>query len=177
MNRENKNILFATDMSNDCYDSYAYALKLAAACNGKLTLLHVFVSHSVSLEKRIKNLFGETRYEEIMREHEQDARAILIGKRKETNVIKTALSKLAEGFSGLRADNAIPEDKILIKKGDIVEEIITTANEEACDLIILSAHASSPQESYLSKTIQDVIRLSKVPVIIVPPVGAGIVQM
>ena len=177
MKRENKSILFATDMSNDCRDAYSYALRLAAACAGKITLLHVFESHPVSLETRIKNLFGEERYEEIMQEHEQDARSVLIGKRKESDVVKTALSKLADDFSGMRSDFAIEEDKILVKKGDIVEEIISTAKEECCDLIILSAHASSPEASYVSKTIQNVLRLSKVPVIVVPPEGPGIVQM
>jgi nucleotide-binding universal stress UspA family protein len=55
-----------------------------------------------------------------------------------------------------------------VKRGDVVEEIIATANEEENDLIILTAHASAPEESYVSKTIRDIIRLSRVPVTIVP---------
>ena len=177
MNTENKNILFATDMSNDCRDAYAYALNLATACNGKITLLHVIESQPTSLENRIKNLFGEDRYEEIMQEHENDARSVLIGKRRESDLVKTALSKLTEDFSGMRPEGSVQEDKILVKKGDVVEEIISTANEEGSDLIILSSHAGAPNESFVSKKMQDVIRLSKVPVTVVPPEGIGIVQM
>ena len=175
MNRENKNILFATDLSNDCRDAYSYALNLANTYQGKITLLHVIAAQPVSLEKRIKNLFGEARYEEIMREHEQDARSILIGKRKESDLVKAALNKLADDFSALRLEGSVEEDKILVKKGDVVEEIINAAQEQENDLIILSSHASSPQESYVSKTIQGVIRRSKLPVIVVPP--SGIVQL
>jgi nucleotide-binding universal stress UspA family protein len=177
MTTENKNILFATDMSNDCRDAYAYALNLATKCDGRITLLHVIESQPTSLENRIKNLFGEDRYEEIMREHESDARSILIGKRKESDLVKTALSKLTDDFSGRRPEGSLQEDKILVKKGDVVEEIITTANEEECDLIILSSHASSPNESFVSKKMQDVIRLSKAPVTVVPPSGIGIVEL
>lgn len=175
MNSENKNILFVTDMSNDCRDAYEYALKLASACQGKITLLHVIAAHPVSLDKRIKKLFGEDRYEEIMKEHEQEARSVLIGKRKESDMAKAALHRLAEDFSGKRPTDSVQEDKIIVKKGDVTEEIISTANEEKSDLIILTAHASAPEESYISKTIRDIIRLSRVPVTIVP--AAGIVEM
>ncbi|BBO87935.1 universal stress protein [Desulfosarcina ovata] len=175
MNWKNKNILFATDLSNDCRDAYSYALNIATACQGRITLLHVIVAQPVSLEKRIKNLFGDERYEEIMREHEEDARLILIGKRKESDLVKAALNKLMEDFSGVRPESLLQEDKILVKKGDVVEEIITTAHEQECDLIVLSAHASAPEESHVSKAIQTIIRLSKIPVTIVPP--SGIVQL
>jgi len=177
MNTENKNILFATDMSNDCRDAYAYALNLATKCDGKITLLHVIESQPTSLENRIKNLFGEDRYEEIMREHESDARSVLIGKRRESDLVKTALSKLTDDFSGRRPEGSVQEDNILVKKGDVVEEIISTANEQESDLIILSSHIGAPNESFVSKKIQDVVRLSKVPVTIVPPSGSGIVQL
>ena len=177
MTTENRNILFATDMSTDCQDAYAYALNLANACDGRITLLHVIASQPVSMENRIKKLFGEERYEEIMREHESDARSILIGKRRDSDLVKKALSKLTEEFSGRRSEGLVQEDKILVKKGDVVEEIITTAKEEKSDLIILSSHASSPEASFVSKKMQDVIRHSKIPVTIVPPQGTGIVQL
>ena len=151
MTTENKNILFATDMSNDCQDAYGYALKLATACDGRITLLHVIASQPVSMENRIKKLFGEERYEEIMREHESDARSVLIGKRRDSDLVKKALSKLTEEYSARRPEGSVQEDKILVKKGDIVEEIISTANEEQSDLIILSSHVSSPGQSFVSK--------------------------
>jgi nucleotide-binding universal stress UspA family protein len=177
MKRENKNILLATDLSNDCRDAYAYAINMASAHSSKISLLHVISSHAVSLENRIKNLFGEERYMEIIEEHENDARSILIGKRKESDLAKAALNKLSYDFSDKRKSSSVAEDKILVKKGDVVEEIISTANEEHIDLLILSSHASSPEESYVSKNIQGVLRLSRVPVIIVPPAGIGIMQL
>lgn len=175
MNWKNKNILFATDMSDDCREAYTYALNVATAFQGNITLLHVIVSQPVSLEKRIKRLFGEERYEEIMREHEQTAETTLTGKRKRIDLYKIALSKLADDCSSIRADGQLPEDKILIKNGDVVEEIITEAKEGKSDLILLSSHASAPEEAYVSKKIQDIMRLSRIPVMIIPP--SGLVQL
>jgi len=175
MNWKNKNILFATDMSDDCREAYSYALSLAAAFQGKMTLLHVIESHPVSLEKRIKKLFGDERYEEIMQEHEQRAQTTLTGKRKRADLYKIALSKLSDECRSIRADGQLPDDEILIKHGDVVEEIMSTAKEKKSDIILLTAHASSPDEAFISKNMQEIMKLSRIPVMVVP--ASGIVQM
>lgn len=170
MNSQEKYILFATDMSKDCRDAYTYALDLAALHQAQLILLHVIEPHPIDMEKRIKDLFGEERYEEILRAQESKAKSTLIGKRKESDLIRAALHTITQDASDPRADNPVEDDRIILKKGDVVEEIIATATEEKCELILLSAHADSHQETLVSKTIQDVLRLSKVPVITVPPI-------
>ena len=169
MPTQEKKVLFATDMSRDCRDAYAYALDLSTRHQARLVLLHIIEQQPIDMNKKIKDLFGEERYEEILRENESKAKSTLIGKRKESDLINAALRAITQDASGDRAENPVADDKIVIKKGDVVEEIIATAMEEACELIMLSAHAESPQEAIVSKTIQDVLRRSKVPVIIVPP--------
>ena len=86
MIKDTKKILFATDLSVECRNSYIYAVHLAMARQGSISLLHVIEGPSITLEVRVRNLFGENRYEEIMRKHEDDARSILIGKRKEGEI-------------------------------------------------------------------------------------------
>lgn len=169
MNSQEKKILFATDMSKNCRDAYTYALDLAALHQAQLILLHVIEPQPVDMEKRIKDLFGEERYEEIMRVQESKAKSTLIGKRKENDMIKAALRMITEDTSDIHIGNTVEDDRIVLKKGDVVDEIIATAMEEKCELILLSFHANSPQEAFVSKTIQDVLRLSKIPVITVPP--------
>lgn len=175
MNWKNKNILFATDLSEDCREAYAYALGIATAFQSKMTLLHVIVAQPVSLEKRIKNLFGEERYEEIMREHEQTAETTLTGKRKRADLYKIALSKLADDCRGIRVDGQLPDDDILVSHGDVVEEIMITARDKKSDIIILTAHASAPEKSYISKKMLEIMKISRIPVLLVPP--SGLVQM
>lgn len=169
MNKQKKNVLFATDLSRDCRDAYNYASDLSVRHKSRLILLHIIESKPVDMNKKIRDLFGEERYEEMMRENESKAKSKLIGKRKESDLINVALRTITEDALDSSAENPVEDDKIVIKKGDIVEEIIATAMEEECELIILSSHADSPQEAIVSKTIHDVLRHSKVPVIIIPP--------
>jgi nucleotide-binding universal stress UspA family protein len=171
MIRDTKKILFATDLSTECRDSYNYAVNLAMICQGSITLLHVIETPPISLEMRVRNLFGEDRYEQIMREHENDTRSILIGKRKETEILQSALTKFCEDAMSSSPGCFLQPDEIIVKKGEVVNEIILTAEEKESDLIILSAHDSGLAGAYVSKIIQDVLRRSRVPVTIVPPRG------
>jgi nucleotide-binding universal stress UspA family protein len=169
MMKDTKKILFATDLSVECQNSYIYAVNLAMARQGSISLLHVIETPSISLETRVKNLFGEKRYEEIMRAHEEGARSILIGKRKEGGILQSALSKFCEETMSSHPGCFLKPDEIIVKKGEVAKEIISTAEEKESDMILLSSHEG--WTTSVSKVIRDVLLLSKVPVIVVPPTG------
>lgn len=180
MYEENKKILLATDMSEDCRNAYNYAVNLATRCKGQITLLHVIDPKPIStlLEMRINSLLGEGSYQEIMQSYENDARSVLISKRKEIDIIRDALSKFRSALSRFSDDVVpaptddyfLPEDLILVKKGDVVDEIIATVEENQNDLIILSSHSGSQNETSISKTVQAVLQRSPIPVTVVPPI-------
>ena len=172
-------LLLATDLSEDCRNAYTYAVNLAAACNGRITLLHVIDPKPISLllETRINNLLGQGTYQEIMQNWENDARSVLIGKRKEIDIIRealikfrAALSKFADGLENPNVATPLPDDEILVKKGEIVEQIIAAAVEDETDQIILAAHSRSSDEAFVSNTIQGILHLARIPVTVVPPV-------
>lgn len=172
-------ILLATDLSEDCRNAYTYAVNLATACHGRITLLHVIDSKPIStlLEKRINGLLGEGTFHEIVQSWENDARSVLIGKRKEIDIIRealakfrAALSKFSDAIENSCTDTPLSDDEIIVRKGDVVEEIVNAAEEGKSDSIILAAHSHSSEDAFLSTTIQDVLRLSRVPVTIIPPV-------
>ncbi|WP_419657813.1 universal stress protein [Desulfosarcina variabilis str. Montpellier] len=163
-----KKILFATDLSKECQQSYIMAVHLAMALNGSITLLHVIEDLPISLEDRVKKLFGEHRFDEIMEEHENDARNILIAKRKDSKIILTALSKFCEESKENNPEFLEP-DEILVKKGKVVDEILSTAHEIECDMIILSPHESSLPGTLISQTIKEVVKASTIPTFIIPP--------
>jgi nucleotide-binding universal stress UspA family protein len=164
-----KKILFTTDMSKECRNSYFYAVNLAVACQGTITLLNVIQSPPINLEMQVKNLLGETSYDEIMREYEKDARSVLIGKRSERKIIESALSKFCENMMSGNPGCYLQPDEILVRKGEVAKEILLTAKEKESDLIILSSHKSILSGASVSKIIKGVLKLSSVPVIVVPP--------
>lgn len=165
-----KKILFATDLSKECRDAYDYAVSLALSCQGSITLLHVIESPTENTEDQLRNLLGEDIYGQIMAEREKSTRTILIGKRKESEIIESALFKFCEESTGKHAGCYLKPDEILIKHGDPVKEILATAAEKEIDLIMLSSHKTMlSKASSVSRIPKGILRLSKVPVLIVPP--------
>jgi nucleotide-binding universal stress UspA family protein len=173
MPKDIKKILFATDLSKECQNAYDYAVSLAMSCQGSITLLHVIERPPITMETQVKNLLGEERYELIMREHEKDTRSILIGKRKESDIIQSALFKFCEDTRDSHPGCYLQPDEILITHGDVVAEILSTAKSKGMSLIILSAHqrTAGGGDSPVSTVIKSMLRLSDVPVLIIPPTG------
>lgn len=165
-----KKILFATDLSKECQGAYDYAVTLAFSCQGGITLLHVIESPAENIEDQLKNLFGDERYKQIMTKHEQSTRSILIGKRKEADIIESALFRFCEDRKDSHPGCYLQPDEIVIKHGNIVKEILSTAAEKEMDLIILSSHKTIlTGVSSVSRVPKNILRLSKIPVMIVPP--------
>lgn len=172
MLKDIKKILFATDLSKECQNAYDCAVSLAMSCQAAITLIHVIERPPITMETQVKNLLGEERYQHIMQEHEKDTRSILIGKRKESDIIQSALFKFCEDTKDSHPGCYLQPDEILITHGDVVQEILSTAKSKESNLIILSAHRRSAQaDAPVSSVIKSMLRLSEVPVLIIPPTG------
>jgi nucleotide-binding universal stress UspA family protein len=170
MLKDIKRILFATDLSKECQNAYDYAVSLAMSCQGSITLIHVIEKPPITMETQVRNLLGEERYEHIMREHEKDTRSILIGKRKESDIIQSALFKFCEDTKDSHPGCYLQPDEILITHGDVVSEILSTARSRDCNLIILGGHQpKAVEDSSVSSVIKSMLRLSEIPVLVIPP--------
>lgn len=164
-----KKLLFATDMSKECQSAYDFAVKLAMSCHGSITLLHVIEPPPITIETQVKNLLGEDRYQQILKAREKDARSVLIGKRKESEVILSALHKFWKDAGDDKTDCFLPPDEILVKNGDVIDEIVSTAEDKQCDIIILSAHKNLFSRASVSHVIQDILKRSSIPAMLIPP--------
>ena len=80
---EIKKILFTTDLSKNAKDAFSYALALASRHCADVILLHVLEDYSSSPRSiHLKSFLGEKRWEELKKSHENEARQILIGKKR-----------------------------------------------------------------------------------------------
>ena len=158
---EIKKILYATDLSESARYAFAYAVSLADHYCASITLLHVLPDTPGFVE----NLIGTEKYEEIKRQHYDDAREALIGKRREHVIIKEVLDKLC---AEVRADKNLPDvetDEILISEGSPAEEILRAAEERDCDLIVIGTHGFGGfAEAMIGGTARQVLRHSSKPV-------------
>ncbi len=80
---EIKNILYATDLSENARYAFAYALSLAKLYGARITFLHVLPEVSEFLDSHIIGYISADRWDEIKAQHFSEAREAIIGKKRD----------------------------------------------------------------------------------------------
>jgi nucleotide-binding universal stress UspA family protein len=162
-----KNILFTTDLSPSSRQAFGYAVSIAHRFGAKLNLLYVMKEVSPSADVHLKNFVGEDRWQEIKGSQEEEARRVLIGKKREGAVIREALNEFCEQCQ-TESDVDIKVDQINVVRGYVVDEIMTEAERIGCDLIVMGYHVRGKlEEAVLGSTTRKVLRRSRIPVMMV----------
>lgn len=168
MNGNFNNILFATDLSINCRHAFTYAANLASRYRGRITLLHVMESVPESMDSRLKTLLGKDQWEMLKSKHEHQARTSLIGKKSTLATIHQALDSFSDPAQNDDGQYAV--ENILIKEGRVVKNILETALEEACDLILIGSNKTMFTEANsLGRRTKSLLKQSRIPVMIIPP--------
>lgn len=163
-----KTILYATDLSENARYAFDYALSLADLYKAKLILLHVLPETPDLVDKGVVGYIGEKQWEAIKQRHFQDAKAALIGKRKDHMVVSEIIDQFRNDAKADLGGHSIPSDEVLVKKGNPVEIILETADENNCDLIVMGTHGQgSLADAMLGSTARRVVRRSQKPVLVV----------
>ena len=163
-----ENILYATDLSENARYAFAYAMSLADRYKAKMTLLHVLPETHDLLDKSVIGYISEDQWEAIKESHYQDAKEALIGKRRDRAVIGEILDQFSEKAKADFGDHAILSDEIIVKRGNPVELILETADENSCDLIVMGTHGQgSLVDAMMGSTARRVVRRSQKPVLVV----------
>jgi nucleotide-binding universal stress UspA family protein len=165
---EIKKILFTTDLSKQARYAFDYALSLANQYGASLTILYVIEDHSPSQSTYLQAFIGEERWEELRQSHEQEARQILIGKKREGAMIREALGEM---FTETRKEFKAPgvkAEEIVVTQGDTVDCILQEAEGRGSDLIVMGYHPRGRLEAAIIGSVsRRILRRSKVPVLLV----------
>ncbi|MBW1674535.1 MAG: universal stress protein, partial [Deltaproteobacteria bacterium] len=132
-------ILFATDLSKNARYAFNYAVSVASHYNVGLVLLHVM--EDTPHGKNIVSHVGEDLWLEVNKRNEQDARNILIGKKKDSVILKEALDKLCEKAKGRLPESDFIIEVSIIRSENAAEGIIRQTEESGCDIIIMGYHS------------------------------------
>ncbi len=163
-----KKILYATDLSENARYAFAYAVSLANLYKASVTMVHVLPEVPALLDQSVIGYISEERWQAIKSEQMDEAKEALIGKRRDHLAIKEALHQFSEDVKQQQAGDGFTTDDIIVQRGNPVEEIIKSAQEIKCDLIVMGTHGQSTLEDVmLGSTARRVIRRSKVPVLVV----------
>lgn len=165
---EIKRILYATDLSENARYAFAYAVSLANLYGASITLLHVLEEITESLDSSVLGYISAERWEEIKKQHYQEAKETLTGKKRDHVPIREVLSQFCEDAKSCHEDYDFVADEILVTRGHPVKEIIEQAEERNCDLIVMGTQGHGfLEDALLGSIARRVIRRSKKPVLVV----------
>ena len=165
---EIKKILFTTDLSKESRQALDYAISLATQYGASINILYVMEESQWSTGDLIKNVLGEERWRQLQENQEQEAKQILIGKKKEGALIREALSEFCAEAQKDHKECEFIMDEIVVARGVVVDEIIHDSQHRNCDLIVMGYHVRGPLgEALLGSTTRRVLRRSKIPVLLV----------
>jgi nucleotide-binding universal stress UspA family protein len=168
-----RSILFATNLTEECFAALQAAVAMATQNRATLILLYVIVADTPEyIENELEGVIGKKRWKEIKKEHEKDVEQTLTGKMSSGGLGKKAMQKYCKD-AGIDVNSCTFNWRHLILADKIRSEtILSQAEEQNCDLIIMGAGKAFLGGNAVGSTIKTVLRKTKRPVLIVPSVSA-----
>lgn len=155
---EIKNILYATDLSENAKYAYQYAAGLAQQYNAQITILHVIEKINTNTFLQIQGYVGEEKWSELQENKQSD----LVAK------IKGRLGSFCDEISAEMDACTFQVDKIIVKEGVPAEEILFQSEINNADVIVMGTHGYGLfKDAMLGGNARRVIRRSPVPVFVV----------
>jgi nucleotide-binding universal stress UspA family protein len=168
MAKQIQTILFTSNLTETSRIAYKQAAMLAAQLDAKIVLLHVIEMVPESYESRLKSLFGEKRWDEILLQHKEEAQHALIGKISERQMARTALSQFRQNSDAEDGRGSAAQDQIIVIEGDITATILDQAGEHHCDLIVMGASKGLISGTSVGHVIKSVLKKAAIPTLVIP---------
>lgn len=163
-------VLLATNLQEYNKVAFDVAISLATHYDAKLILLHVMEKLPEYVETRLKGLLDEDQIQKIRDAEEKEARSKLIGKNVSSQVIQAALADYCKNRGIDESTKGGPVREVVIREGEVVEEILSASEEYDCGMVVMAAHEGLFAKSAVSKIIRRILKRSTVPVLTVPHV-------
>lgn len=153
-----KNILYATDLSENARYAYQYAASLGQQYGARITILHVIEKLSAETFLQIQGYVGEEKWKKLHEERQADF----------ISTIKGRLSNFCDDISSEVDACTFQVDKIIVKEGIAADEILHQAELNDADLIVMGTRGFGMfKEALMGGTARRVVRRSAIPVMVV----------
>ena len=155
---EIKKILYTTDLSENARYAFGYAASLANRYDAGVTIFHVLEDISPTTDSLVINIIGEDKWKELRGRNEKE-------------VIETIQARLAKFCEDVQADlPACPfiTDKIKVKIGNPVDEILLEVENNSYDMVVMGAHGQGVlADTLMGSVSRRVVRRCKTPVLVI----------
>jgi nucleotide-binding universal stress UspA family protein len=155
---EIKNILYATDLSENARYALKYASTIANRFGATITVLHILEELSPSSLGLVSEIVGKERWADLK-------------KRNEEKVIASIRKRIEDVCNEI--NQGIPEcpfivQRIIVKTGHPVDQIIHYAEKKDCDMVVMGSRGHGIlSEAMLGSTSRRVLRKCTKPVLVV----------
>lgn len=157
-----KRILFATDMSDNVINAAYYAVHLAHDNKAHLTVVHV-------ISDKVEEMSANMRYDIAAHCDESCVDSIHHDSIEEgTNALTARIHTVCAGIiDSIPNCQVVPE--VSIRTGDSIEQIVSEAETDDADLIVVGARGHSMLDEILVGSVaRGVVKKSPVPVMTIP---------
>ena len=166
---EIKKILFTTDLSENAQYAFNYAADIAAHYSAGIVILNVLEDVPFNVEAAIVDMLGEAKFKGLKKQHENEAVTKLIGKKSETKLIRKALRSISRQTNAELSPDVDEDVEIIVRSGNVVEEIITQSEENDCGMIIMAYRSRNMlAETIVGGVCRKVLKRTQKPVLLVP---------
>ena len=157
-----RNILYATDLGKTSGYGFRYAAYLAKLTGAEIHLLHVVQELSDDAKFAIETyVMDADQRHELLTERTKNAEARLTEAQDRFWARQSeADRKVRDQIKSVKVCESFP-----------AEEILNSAKEHDCDLIVMGAHEKGLAHTFLGSIAKSVLRRSRVPTLIVPLPG------
>ena len=159
-----KSILYATDLSESARHAFSYAASLANRYDAGITILHVLEDISPTAENLVLNIIGKEKWDELRGNNEKEV----------LDTLKSRLTQFCDDVQAELPSCPFITDKVKVKIGRPVEEILHEIEENNYDMVIMGAHGHGAlADAVMGSVSRRVVRRCKKPVLVIRLPGEG----
>ena len=163
---EYKKVLYATDLSERGRFAFPYAASIANRYKAAFTVFHVVETEE--FEKYLVGYISEDLWDQIKTRNLQEARDILIDRKRDDTAIKDAVDQFCKGALAEGGKQPYVTYDVVVKIGDPVEEIIQEAHGGNYDLVVIGNHGRRiASDILMGSTAWRLLHRCKIPVMVV----------
>ena len=153
-----KNILYATDLSENARYAYKYAASLAQQYGAQITILHVIENLTAETFLQIQGYVGEDKWKKLQDEKQADF----------ISRIKGRLSNFCDEINSELDACTFQVEKIIVKEGIAADEILYQADLNSADVIVMGTRGYGMfKDALMGGTARRVVRRSLIPVMVI----------
>jgi len=154
-----KNILYATDLTENSAYAFRYAINSAQKHDAQIIILHVVEKPSPTVEGLVQMFLDKTEFEKMWAE-KKDGQI----KRIQERVKEVAKREFAGQSEMMKLVKSI-----VVVEGDPAAEILKKTQEYDCDILIMGTHGQGLiSQTFLGSVAQKVLNRIRKPVFIIP---------